>query len=117
MYNEIKKMKQKELSYINSLILASIKEFPTNLENYFENFLFNSAKRLRPLFIFLICDCIQYDVNEDIYNLSIAIELLHNASLIHDDILDDEDFIEEPNEWYFDDDPYDIVYYEFPDFD
>lgn len=29
----------------------------------------------------------------------------------------DEDYIEEPNEWYFDDDPYGIVYYEFPDED
>lgn len=30
---------------------------------------------------------------------------------------DGEDEIIEPNEWYFDDDPYEIVYYEFPDFD
>lgn len=30
---------------------------------------------------------------------------------------DDDDEIIEPNEWYFDDDPYGIVYYEFPDFD
>jgi hypothetical protein len=30
---------------------------------------------------------------------------------------DDEDFIEEPNEWYFDDDPYGVVYYEFVDND
>ena len=29
-----------------------------------------------------------------------------------EDVTDDE-FIEEPNEWYFDDDPYGIVYYEF----
>jgi hypothetical protein len=36
---------------------------------------------------------------------------------LEDDILDDEDFIEEPNEWYFDDDPYGIVYYEFVDDD
>ncbi len=35
-----------------------------------------------------------------------------------DFILDeDDDEIVEPNEWYFDDDPYEIVYYEFPDFD
>lgn len=26
----------------------------------------------------------------------------------------DEEFLDEPNEWYFDDDPYGIVYYEFP---
>ena len=31
-----------------------------------------------------------------------------------DDILEDEDFAEEPNEWFFDDDAYGIDYYEFP---
>ena len=30
---------------------------------------------------------------------------------------DDDDEMMEPNEWYFDDDPYGIVYYEFPDLD
>ncbi len=30
-----------------------------------------------------------------------------------DELFDDEDEDIEPNEWYFDDDPYDIVYYEF----
>ncbi len=35
-----------------------------------------------------------------------------------DDLLfDEEDEDIEPNEWYFDDDPYEIVYYEFPDLD
>ncbi|WP_405287754.1 hypothetical protein [Methanobrevibacter sp.] len=34
-----------------------------------------------------------------------------------DFMLDDDDEMIEPNEWYFDDDPYEIVYYEFPDFD
>ena len=33
------------------------------------------------------------------------------------DILDDEDYPDEPNEWQFDDDPYNVVYYEFPDED
>lgn len=36
---------------------------------------------------------------------------------LDDDILDDDEFIEEPNEWCFDDDPYGIVYYEFVDDD
>lgn len=35
-----------------------------------------------------------------------------------EDIEDEEDFddeyMDEPNEWYFDDDPYGVVYYEFP---
>lgn len=29
----------------------------------------------------------------------------------------DEDYLDEPNEWFFDDDPYGIVYYEFPEED
>ena len=34
-----------------------------------------------------------------------------------DDIFDGEDYVQEPNEWFFDDDPYNIVYYEFPEED
>ena len=30
-----------------------------------------------------------------------------------EEIIEVEDFIEEPNQWFFDDDPYGIVYYEF----
>lgn len=37
---------------------------------------------------------------------------------IEDDfMIEDDDELDEPNEWYFDDDPYEIVYYEFPDYD
>lgn len=52
----------------------------------------------------------------DDVNIVIQVE---GAEDLEDDISDDddEDFIEEPNEWYFDDDPYNVVYYEFPDED
>ena len=48
-------------------------------------------------------------LGEDV-NIVIQVE---GAEDLGDDLLDDEDYLEEPNEWYFDDDPYDIVYYEF----
>lgn len=48
----------------------------------------------------------------DEVNIVIQVE---GAELNDDDILDEDDFLDEPNEWQFDDDPYDIVYYEFPD--
>ena len=48
-------------------------------------------------------------------DVNIVIQVEGAEDDIEDDILDDEDFIEEPNEWYFDDDPYGIVYYEFVD--
>ena len=49
-------------------------------------------------------------------NVNIVIQV--EGEDMDDDIeLYDEDDELEPNEWYFDDDPYGIVYYEFPDFD
>ena len=59
------------------------------LASYFETFLFNGAKRLRPLFIFLISGLLNFEIDNDVYNLAASVELLHSASLIHDDILDD----------------------------
>jgi hypothetical protein len=50
---------------------------------------------------------------DDDVNIVIEVE---GDELLEDDLLDDddEDFMDEPNEWYFDDDQYGIVYYEFP---
>ena len=50
-------------------------------------------------------------LGEDV-NIVIEVE---GAEDLDDELIedDDEDFEEEPNEWYFDDDPYGIVYYEF----
>ena len=53
-------------------------------------------------------------LGEDV-NIVIQVEGLDEDG--DDFILDDGDEMTEPNEWYFDDDPYEIVYYEFPDFD
>ena len=49
-------------------------------------------------------------------NVNIVVQI-EGEDVDDDFILDDEEEIIEPNEWYFDDDPYKIVYYEFPDFD
>lgn len=50
-------------------------------------------------------------LGEDV-NIVIQVE---GTEDIEDDLLDDDDYFDEPNEWYFDDDPYGIVYYEFVD--
>ena len=53
------------------------------------------------------------ELGEDV-NIVIQVE---GAEDLGDDMIDDEDYVEEPNEWQFDDDPYNVVYYEFPDDD
>ncbi|WP_458455122.1 hypothetical protein [Methanobrevibacter sp.] len=54
------------------------------------------------------------DIEELGEEVNIVIQV-EGAEEIDDDLLDDEDFLDEPNEWQFDDDPYNIVYYEFAD--
>lgn len=57
------------------------------------------------------------DIEELGEDVNIVIQVDGDMELEEDLLDDDEDFIDEPNEWYFDDDPYRVVYYEFPDED
>lgn len=57
------------------------------------------------------------ELGEDV-NIVIQVEgedLEDDDEFIEAELVDDDDFLDEPNEWCFDDDPYGIVYYEFPD--
>ena len=49
------------------------------------------------------------NLDEDV-NIIIQVE---GAEELEDELIDEDDEDEEPMEWYFDDDPYGIVYYEF----
>lgn len=48
------------------------------------------GKRLRPLLTLLVARALGY-ADDDIYPLACSVELLHSATLLHDDILDDAD--------------------------
>ncbi len=60
--------------------------------NFFKNdlisFLFSKPKRLRVIFIYLISKILK--IEKDILNIALATELLHSASLLHDDVIDEE---------------------------
>ena len=88
-YTLLLKKKNAEISELNKRLLSELSKNQTELNPFFEKFLFNSPKRLRPLFIFLMCDYLKIEIDDNIIKLALAIELLHSASLIHDDILDD----------------------------
>lgn len=48
-----------------------------------------SGKRIRPLFFFYCYSLLKDDFSADLINIGAAAELIHVASLIHDDIVDD----------------------------
>ncbi|MCG3221912.1 MAG: polyprenyl synthetase family protein [Candidatus Heimdallarchaeota archaeon] len=53
------------------------------------DFLFSGGKRIRPVLMALCYQSIKSDVvGKEILSASLSLELLHNASLIHDDIMD-----------------------------
>lgn len=60
---------------------------PLNEQLY--KFLTAPAKRLRPLLGFLFFRCLFDKVNKYQHDILLAVELIHNATLIHDDVIDE----------------------------
>ena len=76
--------KEEFLTYLNKKIV--VKE-PANLYNPIHYILQIGGKRLRPVLTIMICDL--FDGNsKKAYDAALAIELFHNFTLIHDDIMD-----------------------------
>jgi geranylgeranyl pyrophosphate synthase len=71
--------------YLNSGMLPHdfVVQFYSDLKNY----LLLGGKRLRPISIVMMYKGLG-GLSDDIYNMAISVELLHNASLVHDDIID-----------------------------
>lgn len=60
---------------------------PSTLYDPLEEFLSNSGKRIRPI-LCLMGNELFGDIHEDAYHIAAAVELFHNFSLVHDDIMD-----------------------------
>lgn len=88
-FETLKNAQYQHIKTVEDKIQNALKIKESLFYDYFETFLFDGAKRLRPLFIFLVSNFEKIEIDENIYNLAASVELLHSASLIHDDILDD----------------------------
>ncbi len=71
-------------------LLENDQSFPTHLKDQLYKLIFSSGKRIRP--IFTVLGSYFGDNNkEEVYKLAAIFELIHTASLIHDDIIDKAD--------------------------
>ena len=72
-----------------------LKKIINNSQNFLmqdlENFLFKNPKRLRPIFVFLFSKILEID-SENVLKIALATEIIHNASLLHDDVIDEEEY-------------------------
>ncbi|MHA1445896.1 MAG: polyprenyl synthetase family protein [Candidatus Heimdallarchaeaceae archaeon] len=78
----------KEFMYKNAITIDK-NEFLQFYYDAIERFLFSGGKRVRPILMVTAGLAVNPDIDENgIIKASLSLELLHNASLIHDDIMD-----------------------------
>lgn len=88
--DEIKKSIETELKQFNVFLDDSLKSSTPLLNKILRYVLKQKGKQIRPLFVLLSAKC-HGEINENTYRAAAFIELLHTATLIHDDVVDDSD--------------------------
>ena len=88
--NEIKSLfvLKEELTVFENELKKIITSSDNFLKEDLENFMFNKAKRLRPIFVLLFSKILKIENFSLTLKIALAVELFHNASLVHDDIID-----------------------------
>lgn len=89
-YSKIKYLASDELKKIEENITSSI-QTREPLKSHIVQFLTAPSKRIRPVLAILYTKALGQNLNTQQLELLSAIELVHNASLIHDDIIDESD--------------------------
>lgn len=79
---------ERELEIVKGIMLKNVKCSEKNIETALEELINSSGKMLRPAFLLLSSKFGEIN-SEKIYNLGALVEMLHMATLIHDDIIDD----------------------------
>ena len=82
------KLIEKELSIFETKFREAAKSNVTMLDRIMRYIVKRKGKQLRPMFVFLsakLCG----EVNEATYRAASLVELLHTATLVHDDVVDD----------------------------
>ncbi|MBQ5689615.1 MAG: polyprenyl synthetase family protein [Bacteroidales bacterium] len=88
--DSIKKTIETELKQFNVFLEDSLKSSTPLLNKILKYVLKQKGKQIRPLFVLLSAKC-HGEINENTYRAAAFIELLHTATLIHDDVVDNSD--------------------------
>lgn len=81
----------KELNNFNKLMSDIISESNNEILSDINSFIFSKSKQLRPKLIILFAKALNFTFSDKLYYLTCAAELIHNSTLIHDDIIDEAD--------------------------
>ena len=87
-YAEIIECIKSDMDNFDYSLRENVKKYENELTGDLEVFLSQGSKRLRIVLIFLVTRALGCDVGEKQFMLADGIELMHNASLLHDDVVD-----------------------------
>ncbi len=79
----------KDIEIIESMLTSVIDLKEVTLQNELESFLTSPSKRIRSAVTILYLKANNLVLTQEHYKLLASVELMHNASLIHDDIIDE----------------------------
>ena len=82
------KIIEQELIEFDNTLSDCLNSRQNQISENIKNFIFSKSKRLRPKLIFLFTKALQATISSEIINLAVSTELIHNSTLIHDDIID-----------------------------
>ena len=77
-----------DLKLLNERIESALSSPNELMNRVVRSFLEKRGKQIRPIMVLLTAKLLG-TVNDDVLAGAVAVELLHNASLIHDDVVDD----------------------------
>ena len=80
-----------EMEYFDALLFKQFEDIQIQKNQIIpiiKEFLQTKGKRIRPLIIFLFTRALGNEIQKSQYEIAITNELIHNATLIHDDIID-----------------------------
>ncbi len=88
MLNKIQERLRPELLEMNTIISDTLDTSNDLMNRVVTSYLKKKGKQIRPILVILSAKMFG-DVNPDVLHAGAALEMLHNASLIHDDIVDE----------------------------
>lgn len=87
---EIRQSLKPELERLDILISRTLDSSNSLMNQVINNYLSHKGKQLRPMLVMLTAKLFDR-VNDNALTAAASVEILHNASLIHDDVVDDSD--------------------------
>lgn len=87
-FSSIKERIAPDLERLNVLIRARLGSDNPLMSEIIERYMRSTGKQIRPIIV-ILCAKMAGEVSDHVLEAAAAVELLHNASLVHDDVIDE----------------------------